>query len=144
MCFFLLIRVWRPGRVLLQMPTSLLTLSLPQATIVAKLGYPLISSYSKRESLGNPRESQGIKGKCSIILRAIPTTHIEQLNRKVCFYIVWNVLSNKYGCVLTHIISSSLFVCGSTLTCGLISEQPSWLKMCFGSSNLHHSKYPWM
>ena len=37
-----------------------LTLSLPQATIVAKLGYPFISIYCNRESLGNPRESPEI------------------------------------------------------------------------------------
>ena len=44
---------WRGGR-------YTLTLSLPRATIVAKLGYPLISIYSNRESLGNPRESREI------------------------------------------------------------------------------------
>ena len=39
---------------------QMLTLSLPRATIVAKLGYPLISIYSNRESLGNPWESHEI------------------------------------------------------------------------------------
>ena len=47
-----------------------LTFSLPRATIVAKLGYPFISIYSNRETLGNPRQSHEIKGKCFIILRA--------------------------------------------------------------------------
>ena len=53
-----------------------LTLSLPWASIVAQLRYPLTPIYSNREYLGNPRESHEIEGICSIMLRGIPITHI--------------------------------------------------------------------
>ena len=39
---------------------TILALSLPWAPKVAKLGYPFISIYSNRESLGSPRESPEI------------------------------------------------------------------------------------
>ena len=42
---------------LLENCSLMLTPSLPRALITPKLGYPLISICSNRESLGNPRES---------------------------------------------------------------------------------------
>ena len=54
------------------MVRRLLTPSLPRALILPKLGYPLISIYSNRESLGNPREFPNIIKKCYIMQGAIP------------------------------------------------------------------------
>ena len=55
-----------------------LTPSLPRALILPKLGYPLISTYSNRESLGNPREFPKIIKKCYIMQGAIPRILIMQ------------------------------------------------------------------
>ena len=65
---------------LLKMPQYLkhLTHLLPQALILPKLGYPLISIYSNRESPGNPREFPKMIMKCFIMQEAIPEIIIMQ------------------------------------------------------------------
>ena len=64
-------------------------------TATGRLGYPLISIYSNRESPGNPREFPKIKEKRCIMQGTIPRIVIMQLKQVLVFDIILNVLSNK-------------------------------------------------
>ena len=66
--------------------------SLPRALILPRLGYPLISIYSNRESPGNPREFPKIKEKWCIMQGTIPRILVMQLKQVLIFDIILNVL----------------------------------------------------
>ena len=67
------------------------TPSLPRALILPRLGYPL-STYSNRESPGNPREFPKIKEKWCIMQGIISRILIMQLKQVLVFDMLLNVL----------------------------------------------------
>ena len=64
--------------------------------ILPRLGYPLISIYSTRESPGNPREFPKIKEKWCIMQGTIPRILIMQLKQVLVFDIILNVQNKKH------------------------------------------------